>query len=201
MENLHVSEAFKIISSSSEYDIFSFLGKDEYKLIRKRIIECVLATDMTLHTKELTYLKLKVETYNIKNGNNTDKILQNLEALPTYTTQQEFLNTLMHVADISNPTKPFHVYTKWVDLVMAEFWNQGDKERELGLQISFLCDRNNTKIPAAQIGFMDGIVLPLLQIVIELFPNLSFLVDNINSNKAEYKKIKEEEEKNSDISK
>ena len=35
---------------------------------------------------------------------------------------------------------------------MEEFFLQGDKEKELGLSFSPLCDRHNTKVPQAQIG-------------------------------------------------
>ena len=35
---------------------------------------------------------------------------------------------------------------------MEEFFNQGDQEKELGLDMSPLCDRNTTQIPQSQIG-------------------------------------------------
>lgn len=161
--------------------------------MRKRIIECVLATDMTLHSKEYNYMKLKMETYNIRQGNNLDKIFENLDSIGMFNTQQEFLNILVHAADISNPTKPLHIYQAWVDLIMDEFWIQGDKEKGLKLPVSFLCDRSTTKIPASQLGFIDGIVFPLMQSIVEFFPNLIFIIDNINKNKTHYKKLKDEE--------
>ena len=111
-----------------------------------------------------------------------------------FSTQQEILNTLIHTADISNPTKPLKIYEKWVHLVRDEFWQQGDKEKEMSLPISFLCDRVTTKVPASQIGFMDGIVYPLVQIVVAYLPGMNFMIENINTNKTHFKKIKEEED-------
>ena len=163
--------------------------------MRKRIIECVLATDMTLHNKELSFLKLKLETFDIKEGRNIERIFENLDSVATFNTQQEILNTLIHTADISNPTKPLHIYKLWVDMIMDEFWQQGDTEKEMKLPVSFLCDRATVKVPASQIGFMDGIVSPLVQIVVGFFPGLKFMIDNINSNKAYFKTLKEEEDK------
>jgi hypothetical protein len=194
LENFHVSEAFKIINTNPECNIFIELSKDEYKIMRKRIIECVLATDMTLHNKEYTYMKLKLETFNINNGQNIENIFENLDSVGVFNTQQEFLNTLIHMADISNPTKPLQIYENWVSLIMEEFWIQGDKEKELKLPVSFLCDRNTVKVSAAQIGFIDGIVFPLVQVVVGFFPGLEFCIDNINENKSHFKKLKDEEE-------
>ena len=51
---------------------------------------------------------------------------------------------LFHMADISNPTKPWLICKRWTDLLFVEFFNQGDRERELGIDISFLMDRTTT---------------------------------------------------------
>lgn len=40
------------------------------------------------------------------------------------------------------------VLVKWVDLLMEEFWNQGDKEKQQNLlPVSFLCDRDDADLP------------------------------------------------------
>lgn len=36
------------------------------------------------------------------------------------------LNMFVHLADISNGTKPWVLCSKWVDLLFIEFFNQGD---------------------------------------------------------------------------
>jgi hypothetical protein len=195
LENYHVAEAFRIIIFNEECNIFSDITLEDYKLMRKRIIECVLATDMTQHAKELNFLKLKVDNFEISKGDNLDKVFSNLDSIALFNTQQEFLNTLLHMADISNPTKPIEVYSGWVERIMDEFWQQGDREKDMKLPISFLCDRTTTKIPNSQIGFIDGIVLPLAKNVVEILPGLGFIIDNINENRGHYKKLKEEAEK------
>ena len=192
LENFHVAEAFKIIRTNENCEIFNVLNKDEYKVMRKRIIECVLATDMTFHAKQFTYLKLKIEQLDIKNGSNSDLIAENLDSIQLYATQQEFLNVMIHAADISNTTKQSDIYVQWVDRVIEEFWLQGDKEKSLNLPISFLCDRTTVTKHDSQLGFMDGITIPFFTQIIEIFPKLSFLMDNLNLNKILYKKIKDE---------
>ncbi len=195
LENFHIAQSFKVIKTNQEYNIFCNLSAVEYKTIRKRIIDCVLATDMVFHGKQVVFLKGKIETFGLKEGSNSDQMICGLDATGLNALQQEFMNVFIHAADISNPTKPFHIYSKWADRVMNEFWCQGDKERELGLPISFLCDRYSVKLPGAQLGFMDNLVLPFMLLVNEIFPGLKFLVENISNNKVEYRMIKEQEEK------
>ena len=64
---------------------------------------------------------------------------------------------MIHAADLSNPTKPLELYKCWVDLISQEFFNQGDREAELGLEYSPLCDRHNTMVPQSQIGELYNI--------------------------------------------
>ena len=73
---------------------------------------------------------------------------------------------MVHCCDLSNPTKPQEQYVQWVDRLMQEFWAQGDKvvfkdkedkvdvlvqEKELGLDISPMCDRDNSTIEKSQV--------------------------------------------------
>ncbi len=137
-------------------------------------------------------MKLKIENYDIKDGQNIDLIFKNVnDGVGMFNVQQEFLNTLVHMADVSNPTKPTEVYKVWVDRIMEEFFAQGDKEKDMKLPVSFLCDRNTTKIPNSQIGFMDGIVFPLVKCMVVYFPDLNFLIDYLDINKEHYKKLKD----------
>ena len=51
------------------------------------------------------------------------------------------LKALVHAADIGNPTRPFDIAMKWGVNIVKEFFHQGDREKTLGLEISFGCDR------------------------------------------------------------
>ena len=163
--------------------------------MRKRIISCVLATDMVNHAKQFAYLKSSIEKYKISNGENVPKILENLDKMGLFSLQQQFMDIIIHACDISNPTKPLDVYEQWADKVMNEFWLQGDKEREMGIPISFLCDRYTITKAQGQVGFMEGVVTPFFSFFVKFFPGIDFLTDNLSKNKEAFKKIKEEEEK------
>ena len=51
------------------------------------------------------------------------------------------MELIIHASDISNPLKIWSCAFEWNTRVLDEFWRQGDKERELGIPISYLCDR------------------------------------------------------------
>jgi cAMP-specific phosphodiesterase 4 len=61
------------------------------------------------------------------------------------------LQNMIHCADLSNPTKPLHLYRQWTNRVMEEFFLQGDREYSEGLEISAMCDRHNANIEKTQV--------------------------------------------------
>ena len=198
LENYHVSEAFNIILKKPGNNIFEKLSEDDFKLCRKNIIECVLGTDMTLHNKKYQAFKRRLQTENIKNGENIENLFMKLDPINSYNLKVEFLSFIIHAADISNPTKPLNIYKEWAQRCVDEFFNQGDLEKKLGLPISFNCDRNTVNLAQSQLGFMDVIVSPLFNVLNEYFPQLSFTHENLKNNHDYYKNIKEEERKNKD---
>ena len=107
------------------------------------------------------------------------------------------MDIVIHTADISKPTKAFDVYIKWAKLVVEEFYDQGDKEKNLG--IKWTCDRNKVTIYKNQLGFIDFIKLPFFSLVAKAFPKLDFLIDNLNSNKQSILKLEEENKKQEEI--
>lgn len=61
LENHHLAVAFKLLQNQSR-DIFSNLTKKQRQIIRKMVIDMVLATDMSKHMSLLAELKTMVET-------------------------------------------------------------------------------------------------------------------------------------------
>ena len=196
LENYHVSEAFNIILKKEDNNIFEYLSDDDYKICRKNIIECVLGTDMTLHNTKYQTFKRRLQTENIKKGEGLDKFFLKQDPINLYNLKLEFLSFIIHAADISNPTKPLPIYQEWGQRCVEEFFKQGDLEKELGITVSFNCDRNIVSLPKSQLGFMDVIVSPLFTVFNEYFPKLSFTLDNLKKNYEYYKGVAEEDNKN-----
>ena len=195
LENYHVSQAFEILRSNPECNFFSGFLSDDYKLCRKNIIEYVLHTDMTLHNQQFKSFKLKLETYNIKKGQNIEKLFDETDPIANYKMKMEFISFLIHSADVSNPTKPLEVYKIWAKRCLDECLLQGDCEKERGLNVSFNCDRNTVSLSRFQLGFINGIVFPLFTVLNEYFPQLSFTLDNIKENSEYFKNSENDNEK------
>ena len=101
------------------------------------------------------------------------------------------MNLLIHSADISNPTKKFNIYWKWAKLVVEEFFQQGDKEKKLGMKCSF--DRNTMTVNQNQLGFINYIEIPFFTLFIANFPKLKYLMDNLNNNKKQISLLQEKD--------
>lgn len=96
----------------------------------------------------------------------------------------------MHCADLSNPTKPLPLYRRWVDLLMEEFFQQGDREREQNMDISPMCDRHNATVEKSQVGFIDYIVHPLWETWADLVhPDAQEILDTLEENRDWYQSM------------
>ena len=194
LENMHIAQAFKLINySNNEYNIFENLDNNIYKQIRKEMISCVLSTDMTFHKDYLNFLKKCIERNKNQNSNSESNNTENNNNKTSDEDYQQYMNVLIHSSDISNPTKPFDIYFKWADLVVKEFYEQGDKEKKLNMPCS--CDRNKVTIFQSQLGFINYIEIPYFSLFVEVFVNLRFYLDNLNNNKQALLKMQENENK------
>ena len=195
LENYHVSETFKIIIKE-ENNLLCKLEKEEWRLVRRRMIDCIIATDMANHAKHLNTLKAKLETFDIRNGKNVERMIFPDNVAKTYENQQMVLNMCIHSADVSNPAKPVHLNKIWVEKVFIEFFNQGDLEKEKNLPVSLLCDRETTNIIKSQIGFINFVVVPTFETLMNIIPHINPYMDIIKANLKRYENLLQDEESN-----
>ncbi|XP_069826356.1 dual specificity calcium/calmodulin-dependent 3',5'-cyclic nucleotide phosphodiesterase 1B isoform X2 [Dendropsophus ebraccatus] len=148
LENHHVSAVYRIMQDD-EMNIFVNLTKDEFTELRALVIEMVLATDMSCHFQQVKTMKSGLQT------------MENID-------KAKALSLLLHAADISHPTKQWKVHARWTKALMEEFFRQGDKEAEMGLPFSPLCDRKSTLVAQSQIGFIEFIVDPTFSVLTDV---------------------------------
>lgn len=157
LENHHIAAAFSL-ATQDDKDIFKSLSPIEFFAFRSKVVSIVLATDMAKHFKA--------------HGKFKNKFISK----PEIADESDLLmvmGAVIHAADISNPTRKWETCFRWTQLVLEEFFDQGDQERALGLPISHLCDRETIRIPESQIGFIDVIIEPT-------FVNLSIVIPAVS---------------------
>ncbi|XP_036022515.1 cAMP-specific 3',5'-cyclic phosphodiesterase 4C isoform X2 [Onychomys torridus] len=179
LENHHLAVGFKLLQAEN-CDFFRNLSAKQRLSLRRMVIDMVLATDMSKHMSLLADLKTMVETKKVT--------CLGVLLLDNYSDRIQVLQSLVHCADLSNPTKPLPLYRQWTDRIMAEFFQQGDRERELGLDISPMCDKHTASVEKSQVGFIDYIAHPLWETWADLVhPDAQELLDTLEDNREWYR--------------
>ncbi|NWH42476.1 PDE1B phosphodiesterase, partial [Chloropsis hardwickii] len=143
------------------------------------VIEMVLATDMSCHFQQVKTMKTALQQLerwvggggSQRGGCDRGGFGDNVSVVPRLD-KSKVLSLLLHAADISHPTKQWAVHSRWTKALMEEFFRQGDKEAELGLPFSPLCDRTSTLVAQSQIGFIDFIVEPTFSVLTDVAEKL-----------------------------
>ncbi|XP_053738177.1 cAMP-specific 3',5'-cyclic phosphodiesterase 4C-like isoform X1 [Synchiropus splendidus] len=181
LENHHLAVGFKLLQEEN-CDIFQNLNKKQRQTLRRMVIDMVLATDMSKHMSLLADLKTMVETKKVTSSG--------VLMLDNYTDRMQVLRNMVHCADLSNPTKPLDLYRQWTDRIMDEFFHQGDREREKGMEISPMCDKHTASVERTQVGFIDYIVHPLWETWADLVhPDAQDILDMLEDNRNWYQSM------------
>jgi 3'5'-cyclic nucleotide phosphodiesterase len=154
LENMHCSKTFLLLSEPDKNLLYN-LDNDQFLLVRKWVIELILATDMGKHFELLGLFKSK--SYSAKNIENLDCKL-------------DVLKIIIKASDIGHAAKTIEFHVNWSLLITEEFFRQGDIEKENSRPVSMYCDRETTIISKSQIGFLKNIALPLYE-TLSLFLN------------------------------
>lgn len=169
LEMHHCSVAFEImIDSKLNSDI------PQWKEFRTNFIALILSTDMAQHFTMLSKFKTsKINPFSTENP--TDRL--------------ELMKVILKCGDISNITKSFLLARKWAIRCIAEFHRQGDLEKEKSLPVGMLNERSGFNFPKSQIGFVDFVGGAFFVEVESVYPSLSYLTQQIEKNKAEWKSL------------
>ena len=149
--------------------------------------------------KVLKNAKAKINKFSIIKGVNFEKNV--LDENQLFDNQQIMLDLFLHSSDISNPAKPKRISLIWTQKVYDEFFKQGDLEKEKGLNVSLLCDRDNIVINKAMICFINFVSKPTFEIIVNIITEYNNYLFNIKKNLYYYEyQIKEEKNESYDSS-
>lgn len=173
---LEAHSAAVVATFLRDRQVLNILPDKEFKRVRSVICSSILGTDMSVHFKTVERLATFVEA---------EPWVHDAEAAVSFSgasppakkllqpEDRKFLcDVLLHCADVSNPSRPWPICKRWSDLVVEEFFRQGDKEKLQGLPISPNCNRATSSQPTLSIGFSDFVVKPLFVQVANVLPCL-----------------------------
>jgi hypothetical protein len=128
------------ILNTTGHNIFDYMDADDYKRCLSCLEHAILATDLAI------YFKNKATTLELGKSGTYDRSNQDHRIL--------LRGIIMTCSDLSSMFKPWVDAQHTAESVYKEFFEQGDKERALGLNYSSeLMNRENEKeIPRMQVS-------------------------------------------------
>jgi len=172
LERHHLQTTLKLFQYN-ETNIFSNLSKEKFALAKRRIAAGILSTDMAYHFVLLKELQEELSLHEKPSEEGLCISPSCSICKENDKSRQLIFNCLLHTADLSaqavNPADAM----KWGDLVLSEFEDQAKKEESLDLPVTpFMKDLWDKKRRCkVQIGFVQNIVIPLWEVVAEIFPS------------------------------
>lgn len=184
LENFSISITIHEIlgkNGSPETNILRDMKPSDALACKNIIRELVLGTDMVFHKdhiKNMTDLLTPAKSYNDLSN--------------------QLIKFIIHVADISNCAKPYRSSINWSYRVMEEFFRQGDKEKELSLPLSPLCNRESTSIAISQSNFIKFVIRPSFEILGAYIPRVGTNILPIIDHNYKYWQLEIEKEREQD---
>lgn len=191
LENMHCAKLFDLCREPAR-DVLSGLSREHYRQARAVCIASILHTDNAMHFEMVKEVKKLFEVESeacdaqarepgcLAEAYVSEVLCKNAALWP---------RLFLHLADISNPLKPFWIYMLWSARVVDEFFAQGDEEKRLGIPVGMLNDREKVSRPGSEHGFITFLVAPLVTSTVSVFPTLGPLACQMASNLAAWRNL------------
>ena len=169
LENHHIALGFSIMQMSKEYNIIGQWDTSDAKMFRKLVIQCIISTDMALHNKMIKELNYHAQQnpHHFDMDNEKDRL--------------SFYRFILHGADISNSVRPHSISYHISQLVAAEFRNQSEQEKKLGLEVTpFMVLPDDLAIAKSEIGFLENVAKPYWVSMVSCIEGLSPLLKSLD---------------------
>ncbi|KAL1954968.1 hypothetical protein VTO42DRAFT_375 [Malbranchea cinnamomea] len=156
--------------------------------MRALMISSILATDMGVHNQFMEGMAKIREEYYSSRGRGQKWEPQDPDACRTL-----LCALLIKCADIGNVARHWSVAEKWADILQLEFANQGEMERQIGMETALFGGppdlEDLVKKAHGQMAFMKIFALPLFDGVAELLPEMAFAANEIRRNQLNWQRL------------
>lgn len=187
MERHHFAQTIALLNVHGT-NIFCGMESEDNQKALDYVQLIILATDLAVH------LRLIKDINNLA-SRTQESSLEVLLKEDTANVERMVLSLLMTSADLSDQTKDWKTTKNTANIIYEEFFNQGDLEKDMGLQPSHNYDREQACVPDIQIGFMEHVAQPAYKILSEIFPSSKEIYDRVLLNFERWRHISEEWQK------
>lgn len=189
LENMHCATLFSIASRPG-MDIFAGLDEAQVRALRSICVEAILQTDYTHHFASVKEVQVIFEVNSdlFENSNDNWKLTKDfpkhdvVEVFHRNDVRRTMRNLFVYMSDLGNQSKPFAISRRWSELVLEEFFRQGDIERKLGVVVQPLNDRGRVNKCYSQLCFIEFFVSPLVLAAVQLLPPLTPCAERMLAN-------------------
>jgi hypothetical protein len=198
LENFHAATFFETLMLEGN-NFTQSMRRGDYDKFREKIVDCILATDMSHHFNLCDRLAARMcEEEHVCVGRNscmderTDGTARTTQK--TKDDRRLLMQSFTHMADLGHTCRPFHVHKRLVALLEEEFFRQGDECDRLGLPIPPMMNRNKDSQLSGQAFFLDRVVRPLVDPYCMCFNEevKNFVQGTLDDNTAKWKEIVEQ---------
>ncbi|KAJ9059977.1 hypothetical protein DSO57_1035866 [Entomophthora muscae] len=191
LENYSCRLTSELIASFKLFQCPSSKCTTSESTLKKWITENILATDMAFHFSQLADISNILEEWPSTAPrsfcpNDSGIVSGCEEELVAEPLRRKLCKLLLHAADISNAVRPWTLCKSWSDLVVSEFFHQGDLERVNNLPISPNMDRINANQPQIALDFEELIVRPYFEFLADFIPTCCVFLENLSENRKEW---------------
>ncbi|XP_076856813.1 cone cGMP-specific 3',5'-cyclic phosphodiesterase subunit alpha' [Brachyhypopomus gauderio] len=183
----HHLQYSKTLMADENLNIFQNLQKRQFETVQHLHDVCIIATDLALYFKKRTMFQKIVDATEVM----TDE-KEAINYVANNPVRKEIIMAMMMTGcDLSAITKPWEVQSKVALLVAAEFWEQGDLERNVLQQEPIpMMDRNKAdELPKMQCGFIDFVCSFVYKEFARFQKEITPMFDGLNNNRAHWKEL------------
>lgn len=128
------------MSCLKESEVFNHFTREQWKEVERLLRLLILATDVTQQNEYLCRFRVYLANPGTLTMTNPDHRLF-------------ILQIALKCADLGNPCRPWLVSKKWSEQICAEFYRQGDYERQLAIPITPVFNRYKATMAKIQTGY------------------------------------------------
>ena len=193
-EHYHLARAFQVMTEEDSMHFWAAWDSQDWFAFRKLVMDMVLATDMAKHFEILSKVKAQGDSSDLgapeclSSGDLRTSSRESTQGPEQCLDRRLCLVLAIKAADVSAQCKAWKTARRFTENYIEEVFHQGDLEREQGLGISPLCDRENTEVAPSQVGFIDAIVKPLYEALAQLCPEMEFCLKNLEFSRASWRR-------------